>query len=177
MLSSALKQSLGLALVMAALAGCTSTSTVDGTGNAGTTGADTDTSTESTVSTGSAGDSGLTTRGGQMEESAPAIDTVFYFEFDKSLLNAQSRAALTAHAAQLKSSPRSIRLEGHADERGTREYNMALGERRAKSVRDFLVLQGVDSSMIETISYGEEYPAMRGSSESSYAKNRRVELK
>ena len=70
-----------------------------------------------------------------------------------------------------------LRLEGHADERGSREYNMALGERRANAVRDFLVLQGVDASIIETISYGEERPAETGSYESSWSANRRVELK
>ncbi|GAA5315281.1 MAG: hypothetical protein AseanaTS_04860 [Candidatus Pelagadaptatus aseana] len=101
------------------------------------------------------------------------LDTVFYFDFDQSVLKPEARAALTAHAAQLKASPRSVRLEGHADERGTREYNMALGERRAKAVRDFLVLQGVDSSNLETISYGEE----RLASSSSHEMNRRVELK
>ena len=104
------------------------------------------------------------------------VDTVFYFDYDQSLLKADARAALMIHAEDLKSSPRSIRLEGHADERGSREYNMALGERRANAVRDFLVLQGVDSYLIETISYGEERPAAVGSDESSWEQNRRVEL-
>lgn len=170
MLSSALKQSLTLALVMAALAGCSSTSTTDAD-SAATTGA------ESTVTTGTADGSDMSSTDTMVEETTPALDTIFYFEFDKSLLNAEARAALTAHAANLKASSKSVRLEGHADERGTREYNMALGERRAKSVRDFLVLQGVDASLIETVSYGEEYPAVVGSGESTYAKNRRVELK
>ncbi len=105
------------------------------------------------------------------------VDTVFYFDYDKSLLKSEARAALMIHAEALKASPRSIRLEGHADERGTREYNMALGERRANAVRDFLVLQGVDSYLIETISYGEERPVAVGSDESSWSQNRRVELK
>lgn len=102
---------------------------------------------------------------------------VFYFEFDSSVLNDEARQALLVHAEILSASPTSIRLEGHADERGTREYNMALGERRANAVRDFLILQGVDAGLIETISYGEEQPAYPGSSESSWAQNRRVELK
>jgi peptidoglycan-associated lipoprotein len=68
-------------------------------------------------------------------------------------------------------------LEGHGDERGTREYNMALGERRGIAVRDFLSLQGVDSALIEVISFGDERPTSRGSSESDYSMNRRVELK
>ncbi len=104
------------------------------------------------------------------------VDTVFYFEFDQSILTAEARAALTVHAGILSNASISIRLEGHADERGSREYNMALGERRANAVRDFLVLQGVDGSLIETVSYGEERPAEVGSYESSWSKNRRVEL-
>lgn len=105
------------------------------------------------------------------------VATVFYFDFDEATLKADARAALMIHAESLKASPRSIRLEGHADERGSREYNMALGERRANAVRDFLVLQGVDSYLIETISYGEERPVAVGSDEGSWAQNRRVELK
>lgn len=105
------------------------------------------------------------------------IDKVFYFEFDSSVLNASARAALTAHANQLKSNSQSVRLEGHADERGTREYNQALGARRANAAADYLVLQGVSRSRIETVSYGEEQPSMMGTGESSWSKNRRVELK
>ncbi len=104
------------------------------------------------------------------------VDTVFYFEFDQSILSSEARAALTVHAEMLRSSPKSVRLEGHADERGSREYNMALGERRANAVRDFLVLQGVDASYIETVSYGEERPAELGSYESAWTRNRRVEM-
>jgi len=104
------------------------------------------------------------------------VDSVFYFDFDQSILRPESRAALTVYARVLQESPKPIRLEGHADERGSREYNMALGERRANAVRDFLVLQGVDGSLIETVSYGEERPAEVGSYESAWSKNRRVEL-
>lgn len=114
----------------------------------------------------------------QAEEDRLAnVETVFYFDFDQSILTAASRAALTVHAEILQNDPRAIRVEGHADERGSREYNMALGERRANSVRDFLVLQGVDSSLIETVSYGEERPAEVGSYDSAWSKNRRAELK
>jgi len=110
-------------------------------------------------------------------EEPVVIDTTFYFEFDSAVLTSAARAALMLHAEQLTASPRSVRLEGHADERGSREYNMALGERRANAVRDFLVLQGVNGANIETVSYGEERPASMGSGESSWSKNRRVELK
>ena len=104
-------------------------------------------------------------------------DTVFYFDFDKATLRAESRDALMDHAIWLQDSPRSVRLEGHADERGTREYNLALGERRATAVKEFLVLQGVSAGLIEVVSYGEERAASYGSNEDSWALNRRVELK
>lgn len=110
-------------------------------------------------------------------EETVTIDTTFYFEFDSAVLTSAARAALMLHAEQLTASPRAVRLEGHADERGSREYNMALGERRANAVRDFLVLQGVNGSNIETVSYGEERPASMGATESAWSQNRRVELK
>jgi len=106
-----------------------------------------------------------------------APETVFYFDYDQASLRPDVRAALATHAALLKEAPRNIRLEGHADERGTREYNMALGERRAKAVRDYLVLEGVSPSLIEVISYGEEQPASLGQNDSSWQLNRRTELK
>lgn len=111
------------------------------------------------------------------EDPLDGVSSVFYFEFDSAILTSEARSALSVHAEVLKDEPRSIRLEGHADERGSREYNMALGERRANAVRDYLVLQGVDSALIETISYGEEQPAAFGSYESAWNQNRRVELK
>ena len=113
----------------------------------------------------------------QVVEETVVIDTTFYFEFDSATLTTAARAALMLHAEQLSASPRSVRLEGHADERGSREYNMALGERRANAVRDYLVLQGVSSASIETVSYGEERAAQMGSGEMVWSKNRRVELK
>ena len=103
-------------------------------------------------------------------------DTVFYFDFDKALLKPESRAALLEHAASLQSNPRNVRLEGHADERGTREYNLALGESRAKTVRDLLILEGAQPGQIEIVSFGEERPAVLGSDEASLQKNRRAEI-
>ena len=103
--------------------------------------------------------------------------TVFYFDFDKALLTDQSRADLLENAVILAGNSRSIRLEGHADERGTREYNMALGERRAASVKEFLVMQGVSGDRIEVISFGEERAAAYGSDDEAWRLNRRVELK
>jgi peptidoglycan-associated lipoprotein len=104
-------------------------------------------------------------------------DTTVYFDFDLSTLSPQTRAALTRVAAALRSTTGDIRVEGHADERGTREYNIALGERRAKTAADFLVLQGVSASRIETISYGEERPEANGTGEMVWSQNRRVEIK
>lgn len=108
--------------------------------------------------------------------AAAAAGNVFYFEFDSYVLTESTRAALLAHADYLKAAPRSIRLEGHADERGSREYNLALGEKRAAAVKDFLATQGV-SSAVEVVSFGEEQPAETGHAEASWSKNRRVELK
>src|SRR5690606_26275542 len=105
------------------------------------------------------------------------LSNVVYFEFDKYDLTAESRAVLLAHADKLKGASVAVRLEGHADERGSREYNMALGEKRANAVRDFLVTQGVSGASLETVSFGEEQPAATGSDEASWAQNRRVEVK
>ncbi len=112
-----------------------------------------------------------------LEQAVAAYGNVFYFDFDSSALRPESREALDAHVELLKTNDRTVRLEGHTDERGTREYNMALGERRANAVRDYLVVNGIDSYRIETVSYGEERPVAYGSGESSWSQNRRVELK
>jgi peptidoglycan-associated lipoprotein len=113
----------------------------------------------------------------QLEQAAMAAGTVFYFDFDSATLKPSAQMALDAHIALLKTNDRSVRLDGHTDERGTRDYNMALGERRANSVRDYMVVNGVASYRIETVSYGEEQPVAYGSGESSWSQNRRVELK
>ena len=101
----------------------------------------------------------------------------FYFDFDSSKVRRDSADALRAHAKHLSMNPSaSVRLEGHADERGTREYNLALGERRGDSVARFLQSNGASSSQIEVVSYGEEKPANYGSDDRAWAENRRVEL-
>lgn len=102
---------------------------------------------------------------------------VIYFAFDQSTVSPAAFETLRAHANYLKgNSAAKVRLEGHGDERGTREYNVALGERRAQAVEKFLRVQGVAASQIETVSYGEEKPAAYGHDEMSWAKNRRVQL-
>jgi len=99
------------------------------------------------------------------------------FAFDSSALTDEARVAVDAHIGALLTNDQSVRLEGHTDERGTREYNLALAERRANAVRDYMVANGVPSYRIETISYGEESPVAFGSGEANWQQNRRVELK
>lgn len=102
---------------------------------------------------------------------------VVYFEYDSSEIKPEYDAVVTAHAGYLvKYKGARVRLEGHTDERGSREYNVGLGERRAQTVRRALLLQGVQEGQIATVSYGEERPAAEGSDETAYARNRRVEL-
>jgi peptidoglycan-associated lipoprotein len=113
----------------------------------------------------------------RLQDAAAAVGNVFYFEFDSSTLTPAAIDAVNAHIAALQGSDSSIRLEGHTDERGTREYNMALGERRGNSVRDYMVANGIATHRIETVSYGEERPVAYGSGESNWTQNRRVELK
>ncbi|MEK9673475.1 MAG: peptidoglycan-associated lipoprotein Pal [Rhodospirillaceae bacterium] len=101
-------------------------------------------------------------------------DRVF-FQFDKFSIDPDQRESLNRQAAWLKKfNSVAITIEGHADERGTREYNLALGERRANTVKDYLVLQGIDAKRIKTVSYGEERPVALGSDESAWAQNRRA---
>lgn len=104
--------------------------------------------------------------------------TTVLFAYDSSELDAQSQAIAEAHAAFLRENT-SIRvvLEGHADERGTREYNLALGERRAQSVADVFIALGVSAANIDIVSYGEENPVADGHDESAWRLNRRVEIR
>jgi peptidoglycan-associated lipoprotein len=113
----------------------------------------------------------------RLQDAAMAAGTVFYFAFDSSALTDEARVAVDAHIGALLTNDQSVRLEGHTDERGTREYNLALAERRANAVRDYMVANGVPSYRIETISYGEESPVAFGSGEANWQQNRRVELK
>lgn len=104
--------------------------------------------------------------------------TVFYFDFDQSTLKEDGKDALKAHAAYLAANPSArVVLEGHADERGTVEYNLALGERRAMTVRRFLMANGAKAGQLQVVSFGEERPAAVGHDAASWDKNRRVEVK
>ena len=108
------------------------------------------------------------------EKLAQVGDTV-NFGFDSSELTVSARSTLNRQSAFLSVNPDlMIVIEGHADERGTREYNLALGERRATAVRDYLVAKGINAARVRTVSYGKERPAVSGSDEAAWAKNRRA---
>ena len=107
----------------------------------------------------------------------PLSRLVIYFEFDRSEIRPDFNDMLRAHGAYLaENGGGQVRLEGHADERGSREYNIGLGEQRAQAVRRVLMLQGALADQLATVSYGEERPIALGSNENSYDLNRRVEL-
>lgn len=118
---------------------------------------------------------------GKPLDAAPKVDPLakrrVYFTFDSSAVDDENRALIEAHAAYLAAN-RSIKvtLEGHADERGTREYNLALGERRAQAVERMFKVLGVSADRIKTVSYGEEKPVALDHDESAWALNRRVEI-
>jgi peptidoglycan-associated lipoprotein len=109
---------------------------------------------------------------------APAGLNVVYFDYDSFTLKPEARAVLERNAAHLQANKRfKVQLEGHTDERGGREYNLALGQKRAETVRRALTLLGVSDAQVEAVSFGKEKPAVNGSDESAFAKNRRVEIK
>jgi len=113
-----------------------------------------------------------------LEQTDTALaNRTIYFEFDSANLTDESLDVLEVHGSFIADNGNvHVRLEGHADERGSREYNIGLGDRRAQSVRRVLLVQGASSDQIETVSYGEEQPVASGHDEESWAKNRRVEL-
>jgi peptidoglycan-associated lipoprotein len=119
--------------------------------------------------------------GGEEETGGPMAGLLatrtIYFDFDSAVIQGQGVDVVAAHARYLAANPNArVRLEGNTDERGSREYNIGLGERRAQSVRRALLLQGVSDSQITTVSYGEERPAVMGHNEAAWAKNRRVDI-
>lgn len=132
-------------------------------------------STSSRALDGGAGTQGADGTGGAAT-GALARKTI-YFDFDKSEIKPEFAGLVTAHARNLSSHPNlKVKLEGNTDERGTREYNIGLGERRAQAVRRALMLQGVAESQLTTVSFGSERPAVEGDDEAAWAQNRRVEL-
>lgn len=104
-------------------------------------------------------------------------ERIIYFEYDRSDIPTRYLDVMSEHARFLIANPSvKLRLEGHADERGSREYNIGLGDRRAQAVRRILLFQGVANNQVTTVSYGEERPAADGHDETAYQRNRRVEL-
>jgi len=113
----------------------------------------------------------------KQEATGPLAKRLIYFSFDNSDIQSEYVRIIQANGAYLANHPRvHNRLEGYTDERGTREYNTALGERRDKSVQELLILEGVSKDQIETISYGEEKPVATGHDEFSWRQNRRVKI-
>ena len=111
------------------------------------------------------------------DPQSPLSVRTIYFEYDSSEISSDYRSTVEAHSLYLQQNPStSVILEGHGDERGSREYNLALGERRAKAVKQQMLLLGANSNQIRLVSYGEERPASDGHDESSWQQNRRVEI-
>ena len=163
-----------LALVLAA--GCTSIPE-DQEGEAAAEGALVESrETEGAITRGAEGQ-GAWTGSALDDPSSPLSSRTLYFDLDSSDIRSEYIDILRAHAEYLAANPTArITLEGHADERGTREYNLALGERRALVVRRFLMAEGVGNEQLQNISYGEERPVDAGGGEAAWARNRRVEM-
>ena len=165
---SIMQKILGVAFAVVLMAGCSSQQSSDdenasanGSGADGLNGADT---------------RGIGSGSGDWGSVSDQYGNVVYFEFDSANIQPASEEMLNAYSELLKTSGQRAVLQGNTDERGTREYNMALGERRGKSVADYLSMRGVSSSQLVVVSFGEERPAEQGSDESAYSKNRRVEI-
>lgn len=179
---SSFKHSLALLFAAMLLAGCESMSTTDET-DADVSDEAVEQSADSSTSAAPAEDqisaeelaAQKAREAAEREQAALREVRTFYFDFDQSAIKGESRAPLAAHAAFLSANPSvKVVLEGHCDERGTKGYNIALGESRAKSVASFLKVNGVSDAQIEVISYGEERPAELGQTEAAWSKNRRV---
>ena len=164
-----------VAIPMFALAACGSTSTADSEANE--TNQSNQQEEQATVQTG-----GMVKEMSPQEKQRLALqelrkEHIVYFDFDTSNVSSQFSALLDAHSAYLRAHPSvKVLVEGHADERGTPEYNIALGERRAKAVSRYLEGLGVNAAQIETVSYGEEKPLDNSRTEGGFAKNRRAVL-
>ncbi len=129
------------------------------------------------TSTSPLGGDAATTGGGPGGGPNASVGRVIYFEFDKSDIRPEFAAVISGNAQFLAAHPNAkLKLEGNTDERGTREYNIGLGERRAQAVRRALLLQGASENQLVTVSFGAERPAVEGDDEAAWTKNRRVDL-
>jgi len=134
-----------------------------------------DPSLDDSSTTGLNGEGGLALD--SLDDVIAQSGNVVYFDYNSAEIRDESIPLIMAAAESLTANPAAqIRLEGHADERGTREFNLALGEQRAQTVRDLIMLQGVSGNQLNIISYGEEKPVVSGSGEDSWQQNRRVEI-
>lgn len=168
---------IGLIVVLAGCGGSSGTMMDDGTyaddefGSAGN---------DESASVSGAQDDEFMTGGAFDDPTAPGgiLEVrVIYFAFDQSDVDEASQALLIEHGRYMADNPGlDVRLEGHGDERGSREYNIGLGERRAQAVRQILLLRGATAAQLTTVSYGEERPAVLGSDEEAWGLNRRVEI-
>ncbi|MEC8128516.1 MAG: peptidoglycan-associated lipoprotein Pal [Pseudomonadota bacterium] len=182
-----LQRLIALAAVAFFVAACETASqtSTDSAGESSSSTASTSASTTSTSSSGSSGSSSSSSSSSSASSAAAAatsaedalakIGNTVYFGYDSSALSDDAQATLMRQAGFLRGNPSlTVTIEGHCDERGTREYNLALGERRATAARDYLLAQGVDPARIRVISYGKERPVASGSTEQSWSKNRRA---
>lgn len=136
-----------------------------------------DTRTGATGSTQSGGAAGNNLDGNALNNAQANLIKVVYFDFDSAVVRPEFNAGIDAQAQFLNADrSRRVKLEGHTDERGGSEYNLALGQQRAEAIRRSLTVLGVNASQIEAVSYGKEKLAMPGADEASHAKNRRVEF-
>jgi peptidoglycan-associated lipoprotein len=176
-----MKRIISIALLIAGatlLAGCPKKHNVNEPPVAGTQVPDSAGSAEgaSTSTSPLGGDANSTARG-LGEGTGLLARKVIYFDFDKSEIKPEFADIVTAAARNMTANPKmKLKLEGNTDERGTREYNIGLGERRAQAVRRALMLQGVAESQVTTVSFGAERPAVEGDDEAAWSKNRRVEV-
>jgi peptidoglycan-associated lipoprotein len=162
-----------LALSIAALmAGCSSGVKLDDSANAANTGAN-------NTSGAASGVAGVDLTGSQIaaDGGPKGVGRVVHFDFDSFVVKSEAQGLVDANAQFIKADPaRKVTVEGHTDERGGREYNLALGQKRAEAVRRSLNLLGVSDAQVEAVSFGEEKPAASGSNESAYSQNRRAEI-
>lgn len=162
-----------LMVSLVGLAGCSSKGDIDETAAGGASGM----SGQGASSYGAGAGGGIGAHGGKggIPSSPAELVKVIYFDFDQDAIRDEYREQVVAHALYLKNNPQaSLTIEGHCDERGTREYNLALGERRAKAVRNFLLLEGVASNQIQVVSYGEERAENPDHTEEAWSQNRRA---
>ena len=153
----------------------TSASTSSSSGSSGSSSSSSSAGSGSASSSSSSSSSSAADAKASAEDALAKIGNTVYFGYDSSALSDDAQATLMRQAGFLRGNPSlTVTIEGHCDERGTREYNLALGERRATAARDYLLAQGVDPARIRVISYGKERPVAAGSTEQSWSKNRRA---